>query len=97
MITSARILMPIMAPALSAAFFLAFISFFREFSVSALMYGRGTEVFSVAMFAMLGNGETGQVAALSVVFVVVITAMLGIGVLVTGRVARRGWIRARGG
>lgn len=71
--TSVRVLLPLLAPALTAAFFLAFISFFREFSVSSLMYATGTEVFSVAMFSMLGNGETGQVSALSVVFIMIVT------------------------
>lgn len=83
--TSVRILFPLLAPALVAAFFLAFISFFREFSVSALLYGNGTEVFSVAMFSMLGNGETGQVSALSVVFIAIVT----IAVVAAGWIARR--------
>jgi iron(III) transport system permease protein len=87
--TAMRVLAPLMAPALLAAFLLAFISFFREFSVSVLMYRNGTEVFSVAMFSMLSNGETGQVAALSVVFIVIVGLALAGGGWAFQRLRRR--------
>jgi len=77
--TALRITAPLVAPALAASFFLAFITFFREFAVSALMYRNGTEVFSVAMFSMLADGEMGQVAALSVVFMIVVVSVLSVG------------------
>ncbi len=74
-----HITVPLLAPALTGAFFLAFVSFFREFSVSALLYQTGSEVFSVAMFGMIANGDTTGVAALSVVFVIALAVLLGLG------------------
>ncbi len=77
--TVLRVTVPLLAPALTGAFFLAFVSFYREFSVSALLYQTGSEVFSVAMFGMILDGNTTGVAALSVVFILAVAAVLGTG------------------
>lgn len=87
--TALRVTAPLLVPALLAAFFLAFVSFFREFTVSALMYHTGTEVFSVAMFNMFSDGNVGEVAALSVVFIAAVAVVLLVLALAAALVGRR--------
>src|SRR5262249_17770567 len=45
-----EVTLPLLAPGLGAAFFLAFILFVREFSTSLLLYQAGSEVLAVVLF-----------------------------------------------
>jgi iron(III) transport system permease protein len=76
--TALRVTAPLLSPALGSAFFLAFVLFFREFSVSVLLFQHGSEVFSVAMFDMYTNGELGQVGAATVILVAVLIILLSL-------------------
>jgi iron(III) transport system permease protein len=68
----------LLAPGLAAAFFLAFILFVREFSTSLLLYQAGSEVLAVVLFDLYRQGETGQVAALSMLLVAALMVLLGL-------------------
>ncbi|MBV9119459.1 MAG: iron ABC transporter permease, partial [Chloroflexi bacterium] len=71
-----RVAVPLLLPGLAGAFFLAFVFFLREFSTSLLLYQAGSEVLAVVLFDLYRQGEMGQVAALSVLFVLAMTALL---------------------
>jgi iron(III) transport system permease protein len=66
MATMGRIMLPLMLPAMSGVFLLAFISFMREFVNSVLLFGPKTEVISVLMYNYYSNGRLPSVAVVSV-------------------------------
>ncbi|MBV8087512.1 MAG: ABC transporter permease subunit [Chloroflexi bacterium] len=80
-----EVTLPLLAPGLGAAFFLAFILFVREFSTSLLLYQAGSEVLAVVLFDLYRQGELGQVAALSVLLVATLSGLL----ILASRVTRR--------
>ena len=64
--TMARIVIPILRPALLGGVVLAFITFMREFTASVLLFRSGTEVISTVMYSFYSNGRLPFVAAISV-------------------------------
>jgi len=64
--TMIAILLPLIKPALVAAWLMLFVVFIRELGATILLYAQGTETISVAMVA-LGEQNFGLVAALAVV------------------------------
>ena len=74
--TVTAILLPLMKPALIAAWLMLFVVFIRELGSTILLYAQGTETISVAMIA-LGERDFALVATLAVVQAVMLgTAFL---------------------
>jgi iron(III) transport system permease protein len=67
------ILLPLMKPAIVAAWLMLFVIFIRELGATILLYAQGTEVISVAMIA-LGERDFALVATLAVVQTVLLGA-----------------------
>jgi|LauGreDrversion4_2_1035121.scaffolds.fasta_scaffold27795_4 iron(III) transport system permease protein len=64
--TMRHILLPLLRPALIAAWIMLFIIFIRELGASILLYASGTETISIAML-LLSENSVGYVAALALV------------------------------
>jgi iron(III) transport system permease protein len=69
--TMRYVLLPLLKPALVAAWLMLFVIFVRELGSAILLYGQGTETISVALVA-LGDRNFGFVAALAVVQLVLL-------------------------
>lgn len=65
------ILLPLLRPALIAAWLMLFVIFIRELGATILLYAQGTETISVAM-VVLSERSSGFVAALAVVQLVLL-------------------------
>lgn len=64
--TFARIVFPILLPALLGGTVLAFVTFLREFTTSVLLTSSGNEVISTVMYSYYSNGRLPYVAAIAV-------------------------------
>jgi iron(III) transport system permease protein len=82
---SGRVLLPILRPALLAAFVLMFITLLSDYDPVVFLQKPGTEVLGVTMLQSWQRGVVGPVAALAVFQVVVVAAVLLLG----ARVLRR--------
>lgn len=71
-----RIILPLMRPALAAAWLLMFMTFVRELGMSILLVGRGNAVLSVVMFDYYTSGEQGLLAAASVLLMLMILTVV---------------------
>jgi iron(III) transport system permease protein len=80
-----RILLPVLRPALLAAFALMFITLLSDYDPVVFLQKPGTEVLGVTMLQYWGKGVVGPVAALAVVQVVIVAIVL----LLAARVLRR--------
>lgn len=65
------ILLPLLRPALIAAWIMLFIIFIRELGASILLYASGTETISIAML-LLSENSVGYVAALALIQLVLL-------------------------
>jgi iron(III) transport system permease protein len=74
--TFVRIILPLMRPALAAAWLLMFMTFVRELGMSILLVGRGNAVLSVVMFDYYTSGEQGLLAAASVLLMLMILTVV---------------------
>jgi iron(III) transport system permease protein len=70
--------LPLLAPGMVAGFTIMFIAMFRELSSSVLLYSSGNVVNSVLMLEMYGQGNNGELAALSLTLTVVTIAFLAV-------------------
>jgi iron(III) transport system permease protein len=85
---SRRILLPILRPALLAAFVLMFITLLSDYDPVVFLQKPGTEVVGVTMLQYWQQGVVGPVAALAVVQVVIVAVVLLLGARVLRRVRR---------
>jgi iron(III) transport system permease protein len=83
--TCRAILAGIMKPALLACFALLFIQFLKEYTVAVFLYAPGSEVIGTTMLTFWIQGDTGPVAALAVIqilitftFVFAVRRLLGV-------------------
>lgn len=67
------VLLPLLRPALIAAWIMLFVVFIRELGASILLYTSGTETLSVAM-VLLSENSAGYVAALALVQLILLLA-----------------------
>lgn len=86
--TARRILLPMLRPALLAAFVLMFITLLTDYDPVVFLQKPGTEILGVTMLQYWADGVTGPVAALAVVQVVIVGAVLLLGAGVLRRVRR---------
>jgi iron(III) transport system permease protein len=83
-----RILLPILRPALLAAFVLMFITLLGDYDPVVFLQKPGTEVLGVTMLQTWQRGVVGPVAALAVVQVVIVAIVLLLGARVLRRLPR---------
>lgn len=65
------VLLPLLRPAVTAAWLMLFVIFIRELGATILLYAQGTETISVAL-VLLSDRSSGYVAALAVVQLVLL-------------------------
>ena len=83
-----RILLPILRPALLAAFVLMFITLLSDYDPVVFLQKPGTEVLGVTMLQTWQRGVVGPVAALAVIQVVIVAIVLLLGARVLRRLRR---------
>jgi iron(III) transport system permease protein len=83
-----RILLPILRPALLAAFVLMFITLLGDYDPVVFLQKPGTEVLGVTMLQTWQRGVVGPVAALAVVQVVIVAIVLLLGARILRRLRR---------
>jgi iron(III) transport system permease protein len=86
--TARRILLPILRPALLAAFVLMFITLLNDYDPVVFLQKPGTEVLGATMLQYWQRGIIGPVAALAVVQVVIVAIVLLLGARVLRKVRR---------
>lgn len=68
---SRTIVLPLLKPALFGAYVLLFLSFLKEYSSAVFLFAPGSEIIGTTMLSFWANGDTGPVAALSVIQLVI--------------------------
>ena len=74
--TFRRIILPLIKPALIAAWLMMFLIILRELSMSIILAGPGNPVISVVMFDYYTSGELGALSATSILMVIATIAMV---------------------
>jgi iron(III) transport system permease protein len=74
--TIVSILVPLLKPALVSGFVLLFISFLKEYSSAIFLFARGSEVIGTTMIELWRQGNSGPVAALATIQLVITFAVL---------------------
>lgn len=71
--TMVSIYLPLLSSSLIGGFLLIFVLSFREVSASVFLFAQGTELFSLAIYDLWGEGLFGLVSALGIMMIVVST------------------------
>lgn len=87
--TFRRIVLPLMAPGLIAGWIYVVVVSVRELSASILLYGPGTEVFSVMIWELWEAGRTAELAAVGVALVLALSILVSIAYKVGANVGIR--------
>jgi iron(III) transport system permease protein len=77
--TSRRIVLPLLRPAMFAAFILLFVELLNDYDPAVFLVKPGTEVMGATMLSQFIQGAVGPVAALAMVQVAVTVVVLAIG------------------
>lgn len=77
--TSTRILARLVTPALYASFVLVFIQLIKEYSAAAFLVAPGSEVMGLTTLQFWMQGDTGPVAALAVIQVIITAVVVFVG------------------
>ena len=77
--TSRRIVLPLLRPAIFAAFVLMFIELLNDYDPALFLVKPGSEVIGTTMLSQFIQGMVGPVAALAMVQVLVTVAVLALG------------------
>lgn len=72
------ILLPLLAPAASAAAILVFLTALNELTVSALLWSSGRETLGVIVYSLQEGGDTPLAAAVSVAAIAIVLAMMAL-------------------
>ena len=83
-----RVTVPLLRPALMAAWIYVFIVSMRELSSGILLYSSQSVVLAIRIFDMRDSGQYTAIAALSVMMIVVLVIMVALLQRVGGRVVR---------
>lgn len=65
--TTRTVVLPLLKPAVFSAYVLLFLSFLKEYSAAVFLFAPGSEIIGTTMLSFWGNGDSGPVAALSVI------------------------------
>jgi iron(III) transport system permease protein len=82
--TVGSIMVPLLRPALLSGFVLLFISFLKEYSSALFLFARGSEVIGTTMIELWRQGNSGPVAALSTIQLLLTGLVLVIGYRLLG-------------
>jgi len=74
--TARRIILPLLRPAMAAAWLMMFMIIMRELSMSILLAGPGNQVVSVVMYDYYTSGELGLLSAASILFAAIVMAVV---------------------
>lgn len=77
--TSRRIVLPLLRPAMFAAFILLFVELLNDYDPAVFLVKPGTEVMGATMLSQFIQGAVGPVAALAMVQVAITVVVLAIG------------------
>jgi len=77
--TSRRIVLPLLRPAMFAAFILLFVELLNDYDPAVFLVKPGTEVMGATMLSQFIQGAVGPVAALAMVQVLVTVVVLAVG------------------
>lgn len=77
-VTFVKIYLPLLVPALTASFLYTFIVSFRELSSAIFLYTQNTQVISISVFELWGDGNFTLVSALGVIMVLVAALIIGL-------------------
>jgi iron(III) transport system permease protein len=80
-----RIVVPLLAPALLAAWLFAFLLGSKDLSMSVLLAGAHSKTMAVGMYDSLQNGQAGESSALGILWTILMTAIATILYLVGRR------------
>lgn len=83
--TARKIMLPLLRPALYSGYILLFITFLKEYSSALFLYSRGSEVIGTTMIELWRQGNSGPVAALSTIQVLITVVVLLLGHGLFGR------------
>ena len=81
-LTSRRIVLPLLRPAILAAFILMFVELLNDYDPALFLVKPGTEVIGTLMLSEFIQGTTGPVAALALVQVLATVVVLGVAAVV---------------
>lgn len=81
--TCTAIVLPLIRPALFSAFTLLFLSFLKEYASAVFLYAPGSEIIGTTMLSLWSNGDTGAVAALSVIQIAITAFFVSLAHFVT--------------
>lgn len=70
-----RILLPLLAPALVSGWLFIFLIASKEMAMPLLLAGPRSQTVAVAMFDLLSNGQSGEVAALGLIWTALMTVI----------------------
>jgi iron(III) transport system permease protein len=73
-----RVVLPLLRPSLQSAYFLLFISYFREIAAAVLLYTSKTALISISIWTFFENANWGNASALSVVSTFIIVAVMAL-------------------
>jgi iron(III) transport system permease protein len=73
------VMVPLLRPALASAFVLLFVSFLKEYASALVLVSRGSEVIGTTMIELWRQGNSGPVAALASVQLVITFVAIIIG------------------
>jgi iron(III) transport system permease protein len=82
--TVVSILVPLLRPALLSGFVLLFISFLKEYSSALFLFARGSEVIGTTMIELWRQGNSGPVAALATIQLLLTAVVLIVGYRLLG-------------
>ena len=87
--TFRRVLLPLLAPGITAGFIYILVVSFRELSSSLLLYSPGNEVLSILIWEQFENGSFNVLAAIGVLMVVALVVMVTIAYKLGAKVGLR--------
>lgn len=90
--TTRTVLVPLLRPSLTAAALVTFLFAFHELTMSALLYGPGTQTLAVVVLNLHQLGEVRATSALAVLLLVATLVVIG-PLLLAGRARRRLGVR----
>jgi iron(III) transport system permease protein len=71
----ARVVLPLLSPALVAGWLFIFLLAAKELSIAILLAGTDSKTVAVAMFDQWSNGQAGEVAALGIVWTILMSVL----------------------
>lgn len=72
-----RVVVPLLSPALLAGWLFIFLIAAKELSMAVLLAGPGSQTMAVAMFDLWSNGQGGELAALGLLWALLMTVVAG--------------------